>query len=383
MKEEIELTILMPCLNEAETLAICINKAQSFLAEHRISGEVLVADNGSTDGSQVIAIKCGARVAAVEERGYGAALNGGCKAALGTYIIMGDADDSYDFTALMPFMEKLRAGDELVMGNRFRGGIGKGAMPLLHKYLGNPILSFLGRLFYPSGIGDFHCGLRGYNSQAIRQLNLHATGMEYASEMVVKAALHGLKISEVPIILHPDGRSRPPHLRSWRDGWRHLKLLLMYAPNWLFFAPGLIFFLVGFGMMMMLSISPIWIAGIGFDVNTMLYMTALMIVGVHILSFWIIAKVYALQKRFIPTSRLVKYFNKLNINRGSVIGIVFISLGIFITICVFLFWRSKSYGDLNPQEIIRFTLPSIALIVTGVQIILTSFLLDILRIETS
>ena len=225
--QEYELTILMPCLNEAETLETCIKKAQTLLAKNNVNGEILIADNGSTDGSREIAAKAGARVVPIKQRGYGAALIGGCEAALGKYVIMGDADDSYDFLNLMPFLEKLREGYELVMGNRFKGGIAKGAMPPLHQYIGNPVLSFIGRLFYKSDIGDFHCGLRGYNTESIRKLGLQTVGMEYASEMVVKATLYKLKIAEVPTTLSPDGRSRAPHLRSFHDGWRHLKFLLI------------------------------------------------------------------------------------------------------------------------------------------------------------
>ena len=233
-----ELTILMPCLNEAETLAICIRKAKKFLSENNIDGEVLISDNGSTDGSQDIAKAEGARVVSTDIKGYGSALINGTKNAYGKYVIMGDADDSYDFLHLMPFVEKLREGYDLVMGDRFAGGIEEGAMPWSHKYIGNPVLSFIGRLFYKSKIRDFHCGLRGYNRESMLNLHLQTTGMEYASEMVVKSELNGLKIAEVPTTLSKDGRSRPPHLRSFRDGWRHLKFLLMYAPNWLLLYPG-------------------------------------------------------------------------------------------------------------------------------------------------
>lgn len=235
----------MPCLNEAETLEVCIKKAMKSLKDNKIKGEVLIADNGSDDGSQAIAKKNGARVVNVPNKGYGAALIGGCNAAKGKYVIMGDADDSYAFDNIMPFVKKLREGYELVMGNRFKGGIEEGAMPPLHKYIGNPVLSWLGRVFYGSKIGDFHCGLRGYNTEKMRELDLQTTGMEYASEMVVKSELNGLKIAEVPTTLKKDGRSHPPHLRSWSDGWRHLKFLLMYSPKWLFMIPGTILTAIG------------------------------------------------------------------------------------------------------------------------------------------
>ncbi|MEJ2153150.1 MAG: glycosyltransferase family 2 protein, partial [Gemmatimonadota bacterium] len=247
-----ELTILMPCLNEAETLGVCIKKASGYLTSRRIEGEVLIADNGSTDGSREIAEDLGARVIAVEEQGYGNALIAGIEEAQGRYVIMGDADDSYDFANLDPFVDRLRCGFELVMGNRFKGGIEKGAMPFLNRYLGNPVLSFVGRLFFGSRTGDFHCGLRGFDKNAIQRLGLNSGGMEFASEMVVKATLQNLTISEVPTTLSPDGRTRSPHLRRWRDGWRHLRFLLLFSPEWLFLYPGLFF--MGLGLFSMINI---------------------------------------------------------------------------------------------------------------------------------
>ena len=265
-----ELTVVMPCLNEAETVATCVRKAIGFLAESGISGEVLVADNGSTDGSQRLATDAGARVVPISDKGYGNALMGGIVAARGKYVIMGDADDSYDFTNLMPFVNELRKGADLVMGNRFRGGIAPGAMPPLHKYLGNPVLSFIGRLFFRSKIGDFHCGLRGFSRDSVMALNLQATGMEFASEMVVKATLAGQRVTEVPTTLSKDGRSRPPHLRSWRDGWRHLRFLLLFSPRWLFLYPGLALLVVGSAVTTALYFSPLRIGGAGLDIHTML-----------------------------------------------------------------------------------------------------------------
>lgn len=239
--QTIELSIVMPCLNEEETLAVCIDKAKQFLLESKIVGEIIIADNGSTDNSLEIARQKNARIIHVEAKGYGNALKSGIAAALGKYVIMGDSDDSYDFYALAPFVEKLREGYDLVMGNRFKGGIMKGAMPFKNRYLGNPVLSFVGRLFFSIKIGDFHCGLRGFSKEAVQKMDLRTTGMEFASEMVVKASLHKMKITEVPTILHPDGRSRPPHLKPWRDGWRHLRFLLLYSPAWLFLYPGVFF----------------------------------------------------------------------------------------------------------------------------------------------
>ena len=278
-----ELTILMPCLDEAETLETCIRMARNFLARSNIAGEVLVADNGSTDGSQAIAVRNGARVVEVREKGYGAALLGGIRAAHGKYVIMGDADASYDFSRLEGFVEKLRNGYELVMGNRFRGGIAPGAMPALHKYLGNPVLSGIGRLLFRSPCKDFHCGLRGFNRESVMRLDLQTTGMEFASEMVVKATLQNLRIVEVPTTLSPDGRSRAPHLRSWRDGWRHLRFLLIYSPRWLFLYPGLCLSGLGLGLMAWLLPGPRFLFSAGFDVHTLVYASGMIVVGLQII----------------------------------------------------------------------------------------------------
>src|SRR3984885_894726 len=283
----------MPCLNEAETVATCVRKAMGFLAESGISGEVVVADNGSTDGSQQLAEAEGARVVPVSEKGYGNALLGGIEAARGKYIIMGDADDSYDFTNLMPYVDELRKGADLVMGNRFAGGIAPGAMPPLHRYLGNPVLSFVGRLFFRSKIGDFHCGLRGFNRDSVRALNLQATGMEFASEMVVKAALAGQHVTEVPTTLAKDGRSRPPHLHTWRDGWRHLRFLLLFCPHWLFFVPGLGFGAAGLVIGGIIAAQPLTTGDVTFDVDTLIVASALVVSGVQSVLFWICARVYA------------------------------------------------------------------------------------------
>ena len=307
--EGVELTILMPCLNEAETLEICIKKAKKSLKDNKIKGEVIIADNGSTDGSQEIAKRNGARVVDIPVKGYGAALIGGCNAAEGKYVIMGDADDSYAFDNIMPFVKKLRQGPVLVMGNRFKGGIEKGAMPPLHRYLGNPVLSGLGRMIYRSKIGDFHCGMRGYNVEKIKELDLRTTGMEYASEMVVKAELNNLKIAEVPTTLKKDGRSRSPHLKSWSDGWRHLKFLLMYSPKWLFLIPGAIMTVIGLIGTILLSFTPVSIGEVTFDVQTLFYFVALFIVGIQVLFFALYTKIYAMKAAMLPVK--TKFDKKL------------------------------------------------------------------------
>src|SRR5215510_9486646 len=290
---EFELTILMPCLNEAETLASCIGKAKEFLARTGISGEVLIADNGSSDGSRQLAEELGARVISVQQRGYGAALMGGIEAARGQYTIMGDADDSYDFASIDPFIDQLKGGADLVVGNRFNR-IQPGAMPLMHRYLGNPMLSFIGRLFFHIPISDFHCGLRGFNTAKMRMLGLQTTGMEFASEMIVRGVLAGFNIAEVPITLYPDGRSRPPHLRTWRDGWRHLRFLLLYSPRWLFLYPGALLMIAGLAAGIWLSPRQRTIAGIGFDIHTLLFAALAVIIGFQAINFAVFTKVFAI-----------------------------------------------------------------------------------------
>ena len=377
--QEYELTILMPCLNEAETLETCIKKAQTFLATNNVNGEILIADNGSTDGSREIAAKAGARVVPIKQRGYGAALIGGCEAALGKYVIMGDADDSYDFLNLMPFLEKLREGYELVMGNRFKGGIAKGAMPPLHQYIGNPVLSFIGRLFYKSDIGDFHCGLRGYNTESIRKLGLQTVGMEYASEMVVKATLYKLKIAEVPTTLSPDGRSRAPHLRSFHDGWRHLKFLLMHSPSWLFLYPGIIFTAIGVVLMGFLVASTINIGSVGFDINTLLYASAMIMIGVNLILFNVFTRTYAEVSGFIPVKEKKNRF--LTVDRGIFIGFLLFFTGFLLTIVALVGWNKSGYGELNPQLMMRLTIPAVTAMVVGIQVLFGSFFIGILKIK--
>ncbi|MDD6194979.1 MAG: glycosyltransferase family 2 protein [Lachnospiraceae bacterium] len=382
MSEQFELTILMPCLNEAETLETCINKAKTFLEESGVNGEIVIADNGSTDGSREIATRCGARVVPVEERGYGAALIGGCNGALGKYVIMGDADDSYDFLHLMPFVEKLREGYDLVMGNRFKGGIEPGAMPPLHKYLGNPVLSFIARLFYPSEIGDYHCGLRGYNREAILGLNLVTTGMEYASEMVVKATLNHLKIAEVPTTLKKDGRSHAPHLRSWSDGWRHLKFLLMHSPNWLFMYPGLFLLAIGLILTIVIGVGDLTIGNVGLGVHTMMYAAAAMMVGVNLVMFSLFTRTYARITGFIPAEKKIDaWLDKTSTEKGVVIGLLLFLAGLITTIVAFVIWGHTGFGALSPERMMRITIPAMLLIVIGIEIIFGSFFMGILHIK--
>lgn len=376
-----ELTILMPCLNEAETLETCIKKAQTFLYENNVDGEILIADNGSTDGSIDIAERNGARVVNVETKGYGAALIAGCNAALGKYVIMGDSDDSYDFLHLMPFVEKLREGYDLVMGNRFKGGIEKGAMPFSHRYIGNPVLSFIGRFFYSSKIGDFHCGLRGYNTARMRSIDLKTTGMEYASEMVVKSTLYGFKIAEVPTTLKKDGRSHAPHLHTWRDGWRHLKFLLMHSPKWLFLYPGIFLLVLGLGLMIAILVGHVSIGGAGLGVHTMLYSSAMILLGVNMVMFSKFTEGYARSTGFIPVKPIGKLGKFFTVEKGILFGVILFIIGLVCSIMAVNVWAKNSYGILEPDKMMRLTIPAFTAIVVGIQMILSSFFLGILQIK--
>ena len=377
-----ELSIVMPCLNEAETLEICIKKAQAFFEKHDVHGEVVIADNGSTDGSQAIAERLNARVVPVAEKGYGNALKGGIKAAKGKYVIMGDADDSYDFSKLELFVEKLREGHDLVMGNRFKGGVKKGAMPFLHKYLGNPVLSFIGRLFFNIKIGDFHCGLRGFSKEAFHKMKLNTTGMEFASEMIVKSKLNGLTFAEVPTILHPDGRSRPPHLNTWRDGWRHLRFLLLYSPRWLFLYPAFLLILVGTVVSTLLIIKPLNFNGIIFDVHTLLYTASAVIIGFQFLMFYGLTKIFAVENGLLPKSdRYSKLFKIFTLEKRLIVGFLTFALGVYLSISGFLDWKATSFNDLKPAETLRIIVPAVFTIMLGLQIILFSFFFSILGLK--
>ena len=372
----------MPCLNEAETLAVCIRKALGCLSENGISGEVIVADNGSTDGSQAIAEAEGARVVPVEAKGYGNALMGAVEAARGRYVIMGDADDSYDFSALEPFIEKLRKGNDLVMGNRFRGGIAPGAMPALHRYLGNPVLSGLGRLFFRCPVGDFHCGLRGFSREAIWRMKLQTTGMEFASEMVVKATLLGLRIAEVPTTLSPDGRSRPPHLRSWRDGWRHLRFMLLFSPGWLFLYPGLLLMIVGLGVGGWLLPEARQLGGATLDVNTLAYSALAVLLGFQSVLFAVFTRTFVSTQGLGPESRtLNKLYRYVTLETGLIVGGVLIVLGLIGSVAATFGWSDVDFGELNPSEVLRQVIPSVLAIALGFQIVLASFFLSVLGLK--
>jgi hypothetical protein len=379
-----ELSVVLPCLNEAETIAICVRKALSFLLMHGVDGEVLVADNGSTDGSQDLAAAAGARIVDVPQRGYGSALMGGIQAAQGQFVIMGDADDSYDLTNLMPFLTRLRAGADLVMGNRFLGGIAPGAMPRLHRYLGNPILSFVGRLFFHSKIGDFHCGLRGFSRERVLRLGLQATGMEFASEIVVKATLSGYQVEEVPTALARDGRSRPPHLRSWRDGWRHLRFLLLFSPRWLFFYPGLAVIILGTAIGIAIEPGPLLLGGIRLDVDSLAAAAALDVIGVQAVLFAIFTHVYASNEGFLPHSATVGRLQRIwTLERGLAIAAVLGLTGVAGCVAVYVRWSGVPFDRDDYAEILRVVLPSVTFLVISFQLLLGTFFFSILSIRRS
>lgn len=370
-----ELTILMPCLNEAETIEICIRKAQQYLERSGVPGEVLISDNGSTDGSQQLAESLGARVVHAPRKGYGAALISGIENAKGRYIIMGDSDDSYDFSRLDGFVARLRAGADLVMGNRFLGGIAGGAMPPLHRYLGNPVLSAVGRIFYRTPVGDFHCGLRGFNRQSIQSLRLDTPGMEFASEMVIKASICGLRIEEVPTTLSPDGRSRPPHLRSWRDGWRHLKLLLVYAPHWLFYYPGLALFGIGLLLFAALLGGPVTIGTVTFDIAALILASALILTGHQLACFYGLARLFAVRFKLLPSSaRFERVAAWAGIDKACQVGGLLLVSGIISAIASITYWGLAGWGDLDPSIIVRPALLAVISAALGVQVITTGFL---------
>ena len=378
----LELSILMPCLNEAETLESCIRKAQRSLKENDICGEIIIADNGSSDGSLEIARTLGARTVSVNAKGYGNALLAGIEAARGKYVIMGDADDSYDFTQITPLLEKLRSNYDLVLGNRYRGGILPGAMPPLHRYFGNPLLTTIGRVFFGGELGDIYCGLRGFNRQAILGLDLRTTGMEFALEMVVKAILHKLRVTEVATVLSPDGRSRPPHLRSWRDGWRSLRFLLLYSPRWLFLYPGLVLMLAGSIISARLLLGPQIIEGVSFDVHTLVYSALAIMLGYQSVIFAFFTKLFAITEGLLPEDpRLTRLFKYVSLESGLIAGAAMIIGGVAGSVYAVNIWKAHSFGALDPFHTLRIVIPAATLIVLGSQTILSSFFLSVLGLR--
>ncbi len=385
-REPLDLTILMPCLNEAETLVACIEKAKRGLAAAGVQGEVLVADNGSTDGSISLAREHGARVVEVVAKGYGNALRGGIEAARGRWILMGDADDSYDFSEAPRFVEKLREGNDLVMGCRLPSGGGRilpGAMPWKNRWLGNPTLSFLGRLFFRTPIRDFHCGLRAFTRDAYDRMELKTTGMEFASEMVMKASRHEMRIAEVPVTLHPDGRSRPPHLRPWRDGWRHLRFMLIYSPRWLFLAPGL--FLAGFGSLAALAIflTPVQFGHVNFDAGTLVVACMAVIIGVQFVAFACFAKEFAITEGLLsPDARFARWMDLWTLEKGLILGVLLFVLGVGLFGWAVLEWARVDFGNLPYETNLRRIMAAATCIVVGLQIMGASWFLSVLGLKT-
>jgi len=380
--QAVEVSIVLPCLNEHETLGTCIAKVMKTLEESGLKGEIIVADNGSTDGSIEIAQSGGARVVHIAQRGYGNALRGGIQAAGSPYVVMADSDGSYDFGLIPRLVEQLRNGSDLVMGNRFRGGIRKGAMPLLHRYLGNPVLTGLGRLFFPSPCGDFHCGLRAFRKDSYDRMQIRSTGMEFASEMVVKASLLRMNVSEVPTTLSPDGRSHRPHLRTWHDGWRHLRFLLMYSPRWLFLYPGIASIALGLVVCFWLLPGPRRVGEIVFDVHTLTYAFGSMMVGFQLLAFAVFTKVFAITEGLLPEDpRLNRFFEYITLETGLIVGGLLVVFGIVGSFVALSNWARTSFGPLNSESMLRIVLPSVFALVLGAQVIFSSFFLSILGLR--
>jgi len=381
---EVEVSFVMPCLDEAETLGPCIEAARRCIEANELSAEIIIADNGSVDDSAQIAQRGGARVVAVEERGYGAALMGGIESARGRYIVMGDCDLSYDFAEAMPFVDKLRAGDDLVMGSRFAGRILPGAMPWHHRWIGNPVLSAVGRTLFRSSISDFHCGLRAFTKHAYEKMRLRTTGMEFASEMVVKATVRDMQVSEVPIILHPDGRSRAPHLRSWRDGWRHLRFMLLLSPLWTLFVPGLALAVLGTLLTSLLYPGPVTIGGVTFDIHTMIAGSLFLLVGYQMMTVAVAARIYALTEEIGPPAPwLVDAFDVFTLERGLLAGALLTAAGVAVIASTFFIWAGVDFGSLDPRQTIRPMLVGSTCVALGFQTLLMSFVYSMLGIQRS
>ncbi len=380
--DTLELTILMPCLNEAETIEVCVQKAMGYLARSGVAGEVLIADNGSTDGSQALAEANGARVVSVPEKGYGAALMGGIRAAHGKYVIMGDADDSYDFENLDGMLEHLRDGADLCMGNRFKGGIEKGAMPFLHRYLGNPVLSFIGRLFFAIPVGDFHCGLRGFSRESILNLRLQFPGMEFASEMVVKASLNRLRIEETPATLKPDGRSRPPHLKTWRDGWRHLRFLLIHSPKWLFIYPGTVLALLGVAGSAALSIGEIHLGRVTLDVHSLVVSCFAILIGVQLVMFGALARRYqTLEGVLPPSARFQKFLMGLSLEPILQAALVIFLAGVVGSVWAVAEWAGSGFGPIVYHGVMRLLVLSLTGVAVAIQMAAAGFLASVFALR--
>lgn len=376
-----EISFILPCLNEAETLESCIREIQECIETHQLDAEIILADNGSTDGSGAIAHAAGARVVTVEQRGYGSALTGGFEAALGRYLIMGDADMSYDFREAFPMIEHLRDGADIVMGSRFRGTIQPGAMPWLHRWVGNPVLSAVARTLFRSNISDFHCGLRGLTKEAFEEIAPHTTGMEFATEVVAKAAARDMRIQEVPITLRPDGRSRAPHLRRWSDGWRHLRFMMTLSPRWTMLIPGLIVTIIGAALMLALMAGPVTVLGANLDIHTLIVSGLLIVVGYQMTTTAIGARMFVVIEEIGPPSTAMrKAFERFTLERGIILGLLLLGAGISILSAVSWQWANTGFADLDPVATTRPVVAATTLMALGVQTILMSFLYNMLAI---
>lgn len=379
---DLELTLLIPCLNEERTLPGCVAEAQAALKDLGVTGEVLVADNGSTDRSVALAVAGGARVVPVDQRGYGHALGTGIASARGRYVIMADGDGSYDFRESGRLLEKLREGCDLVLGNRFSGGIQEGAMPWKNRHIGNPALSAIGRLLFRMNVRDFHCGLRGGSRDALRQLDLHTGGMEFASEMPIKAALLGLRIGEVPVTLRRDGRDRPPHLRPWRDGWRHLRFMLLFSPRWLFLYPGLALLLIGVAGFAALVGGPLTVAGVRLDVHTLLFSAAAILCGFQACAFAVISKSFAIEAGLAPANPRVKaQLERINVESSLIVAAVLGAIGLVLSFNAVRLWGSGHFGNLVPAEMLRWVIPAVTSLILATQVALSGFFLGLLRLR--
>lgn len=377
----LELSIVLPCLNEEKTVGACILKVQEFLNKFNVNAEIIIADNGSIDHSMEIAQSLGALVVQVKEKGYGNALRGGFAAAHGKYILMADSDDSYDLTNLMPFLEKLREGYDLVMGNRFKGEILPGAMPWHHRYIGNPILSFLGKIFFHTPINDFHCGIRAFSKAALDRMTLQTTGMETASEIVIKSSILGMKVSEVPTRLSPDGRDRRPHLRSFRDGWRHLRFLLLYSPVWLFLYPGLLLTIASALLTIFLFFGPVNIGFRYIDFHTLIAAGSLGYLGLNMVAFSVITRVYAYNTGLLPKQpRFFGLFRFITLEKGLLAGFTLFLVG--LGLMIFAVILSPNFNQIGFDSSIRLVFTGSLALVSGVQVILTSFVLSILGMNS-
>jgi glycosyltransferase involved in cell wall biosynthesis len=378
----VEISIVMPCLDEVETLATCIAMARQAIEKGGYSAEIIVADNGSSDGSQLVARELGVRVVDVHKKGYGSALIAGIVAANGRFVVMGDADASYDFSAIAPLIAKLREGYDLVVGNRFMGGIQPGAMPWSHQWFGNPVLTRISRMFFHAPVGDTHCGLRAFTKDAYERMRLRATGMEFASEMVIKASLKGMRITEVPVVLHPDGRTRPPHLRTWRDGWRHLRFMLLFSPRWLFLYPGLALLIGGFVLSALLVAGPLRIGGVRLDIHTLLVAGFLSLLGYQLVLFAVFTKMFAIREGFHPPhpalQTLLRY---ITLEVGLLAGALMALGGLVALVLAVVSWQSVGFGNLNPSMTMREVIPAVVLLALGTQTIFASFFISILAIE--